>query len=279
MNIYEKISDFEDFLQIEKNLSKNTISAYLSDLHFFFEYIQNSDQNTLETIVAQYIEFLRNNMISSASIARKISAIKQFYKFNDIVINVHLPKISNNMQIVDYKIIVKILEDIEDIKLKAFLYLLFATGGRVSEVLSIKKNDIIECIKTQKLHFTIIGKGKKERVVFITSDTLEILKHFLSMSVQNDKQLYLFQSGLIAKPMTRQWAHKMLKQLCLKMNVEHLHPHSFRHAQAMMLLESGVDLISIKELLGHAHLSTTERYLQLHWKHLKEAIDKHPLNH
>lgn len=262
----DQLNQFEDFLIIEKNLSNNTIQAYVNDIMQF----QQS-----KVTPEEYMDMLFTKKLSHASIQRKMSAIKQFYKFQNIKLNIKLPKIQQTFKYTEYKDVIFALENCSNLQNKTFLYMLFATGARVSEALNLTLQQITPAIKNNELFFPLVGKGDKERIVFMTATTIDLLKEYIRIYSPSK---FLFESKRTHKPLTRQWAHKILSQLALKLNLEHIHPHSLRHAQAMMLLESGADLIAIKELLGHAHLSTTERYLQLHWKHLQEAIALHPLN-
>lgn len=270
---------FRQQMIIEKNLSNNTINAYIIDIKQFLLF-----QTEIDYIhrIQHYIDHLEQQRTSTASILRKFTAIKQYCKFLDIYIEANLPKMQQNTQFTHYQDIITLIQSAENIKAKAFLALMFATGGRISEILSIKLKTIQTCLLSQQSHFNIIGKGKKERVVFITEHVKTILDEYLQ--TRTDKNLYLFPSRTGLQHISRQWGFKIVQNASQQaynatgnINFSHIHPHSFRHAQAMMLLESGADLVSIQKILGHAHLSTTERYLKLHWSHLLDGISKHPL--
>lgn len=264
--MFEHLDAFEEFLVIEKNLSKNTIQSYISDLLQFKEFNDDAEK---------YLAHLHNKQLHPNSIKRKFSAIKQFFKFIELPFNIKLPKTQQNLKIVDHKQLLQMIEECEKIRDKAFLHLLLATGCRVSEALHITNRQMQQCIKNQESHFVIAGKGNKERVVFITLNSLNLLHQYQK---QEKTKKYLFESKT-GKPLTRQWAHKIIQQLAKKMNLEEtIHPHSFRHAQAMILLDAQVDLVTIQKILGHAHLQTTQIYLEMHFQQLQTAIKEHPLN-
>ncbi len=270
---------FRQQMIIEKNLSNNTINAYIIDIKQFLLFHPEIEYNQR---IQKYIDHLEQQRISTASSLRKFTAIKQYCKFLDIYIEANLPKLQQNTQFTHYNDIITLIQSAENIKAKAFLALMFATGGRISEILSIKLKTIQTCLLSTQSYFNIIGKGRKERVVFITEHVKSILDTYIQS--RTDKNPYLFHSRTGLNHISRQWGFKTVQQAALKAqqetcntNFAAIHPHSFRHAQAMMLLESGADLVSIQKILGHAHLSTTERYLKLHWSHLLDGIAKHPL--
>lgn len=273
------IKRFKQQMIIEKNLSNNTIQAYIIDIKQFLLFQPEIEYSQR---IQQYINHLEEQQTRATSILRKFTAIKQYCKFLDIYIEANLPKQQQNTQFTHYNDIITLVQSAENIKAKVFLALMFATGGRISEILSLKLKTVQLCLLSSQSHFNIIGKGKKERVVFITEHVKTILDEYIQG--RTDKNQYLFPSRAGLGHISRQWGFKIVQNASQQAynvtgnsNFLHIHPHSFRHAQAMMLLESGADLVSIQKILGHAHLSTTERYLKLHWSHLLEGISKHPL--
>lgn len=295
----KELQSFVQMLKIEKNLSNNSIEAYIRDIKQFLIFKEGLENKDVHDAAQMYLEKLQSEQVETSSILRKFSAIKQFYKFQDLYLNIRLPKANKPLKIVDYKQILKLLDYADNKRDKAFIYLLFATGARISEIVNLKLEQIEYCLKKRTGHFNLIGKGEKERVVFLTEDGMESLKDYLA--TRNDDSRYVFvnsrkitekDAGIDVvnqksvafrksvenldkpedKPLTRQWAFKMIDGLCKKANIPHLHPHDFRHAQAMLLLDAGTDLVSIQNILGHKHLSTTEKYLQLHWGHLVENV-------
>lgn len=305
----KELHSFIQMLKIEKNLSNNSIEAYIRDIKQFLIFKEFINEMNVHNAAQMYLEKLQSEQVETSSILRKFSAIKQFYKFQDLYLNMRLPKANKPLKIVDYKQILQLLDYVDNKRDKAFIYLLFATGARISEIVNLKLEQIEYCLKKRTGHFNLMGKGEKERVVFLTADGMDALNEYLS--TRNDDSKYVFinsrkiadkdsdinavNSGhlmskksvdkvnktgqldrsvdrIVDRPLTRQWAFKMIDGLCKKANVPHLHPHDFRHAQAMLLLDAGTDLVSIQNILGHKHLSTTEKYLQLHWGHLVENV-------
>lgn len=308
------LKKFRQQMVIEKNLSSNTVNAYISDIKQFLLFEQNLEYKER---AVEYMKKLEENKMKSASVLRKFTAIKQYCKFLDIYMEVQLPKIQSNVQITKYEDIVKMIKCARNAKEKAFLALMFVTGGRISEILSLKVQALQKCLNGNRAqnYFNIMGKGKKERIVFVTEEVKEILEEYLqersdasfnaiskkhteeneftdkrtigmskndinsikSHSITSDKNPYLFPARIKQSHISRQWGWDTVRRIAISLGMPEVHPHSFRHAQAMMLLESGADLISIQKILGHAHLSTTERYLKLHWGHLVDGMSKHPL--
>lgn len=177
----------------------------------------------------------------------------------------------------------------EGIRLNAMIHLLYASGLRVSELVSLKLADILTN-KTSKGEvrkiFSVLGKGNKERVIVINEQAvISIAKYLAIRDVFVNKAkprnlIYLFPSSALAGYMTRQNFAILLKSAALYagLNPEHISPHILRHSFASHLLEGGADLRVIQELLGHADISTTQIYTHLQTNHLKKALLYHPLN-
>lgn len=312
-NIFDQ---FEQHLVIERGLSFKTIEAYMSDLRQFQNYctqqhleikkdgaltpqslkdyqhqyeqlqheqLQNKQTQHYQMLAQNFITKLINNKQTVASVKRKACSIIQFYKFNNMNIKLHLPKGRSPLHLVDPQNIIALIKESKNIKTKAFLHLLLTTGCRVSEALSITNNLIAPCLQNQQLHLSILGKGGKERIVFLTPKTISLLNEYKATYPTTKFVFESHTKSHTKKPLTRQWAHKIIKQLCKNLSAkenftkDNIHPHSFRHAQALLLLESGADLLTIQKILGHRDLKTTQIYLEVNWNDLKKAIEKHPL--
>ena len=258
----DSLSLFEQMLIIEKNLSPNTVQAYMRDLIQFF---------SLECSPEEFLVHLEQTS-TIASIKRKFSALKQFCKFINIKLDISLPKTQTQLKLIDPQQLINIINNTTNLRDKTFLHILLATGCRVSECLKLTNNQIRECLINDQLYFTILGKGNKERTIFLTNKVLELIHEYRK---KYNTKTWVFENK--NKPLTRQWAHKIIKQLGVKLNIENVHPHSFRHGQALLLLESGVDLISIQKILGHSDLKSTQIYLNLHFDQLEQELVKHPL--
>ncbi len=303
----EFISQFLEMLLVERALSKNSILSYKRDLFDFQNYLAKqklSELNITTENIRDWIEYLASNDLQARSINRKISTIKSYYEFLisenhnvfNPVLNVDLPKYQNKLpEILSIDQIKSLLEHCsednspEGIRLNAMIHLLYASGLRVSELVSLKLADILTN-KTSKGEvrkiFSVLGKGNKERVIVINEQAvISIAKYLAIRDVFVNKAkprnlIYLFPSSALAGYMTRQNFAILLKSAALYagLNPEHISPHILRHSFASHLLEGGADLRVIQELLGHADISTTQIYTHLQTNHLKKALLHHPLN-
>lgn len=302
----EFISQFLEMLLAERGLSKNSILSYKRDLLDFQNYLAKQkllELNITAENVRNWIEHLANNDLQARSINRKISTIKSYYEFliseNHIKLNpalsVDLPKYQNKLpEILSIDEIKTLLEYCsqdntpEGLRLNAMIHLLYASGLRVSELVSLKLSDILgnKISGEVKKIFSVIGKGNKERIIVINEQAVNNLTKYLAIrdnfvNKANPKNLiYLFPSSSLFGYMTRQNFAILLKSAALyaSLNPEHISPHILRHSFASHLLEGGADLRVIQELLGHADISTTQIYTHLQTNHLKKALSHHPLS-
>lgn len=295
------ISQFLEMLLAERALSKNSILSYKRDLFDFQNYLAKqklSELNITTENIRDWIEYLASNDLQARSINRKVSTIKSYYEFLisenhtafNPVLNVDLPKYQNKLpEILSIDQIKSLLEHCsqdnspEGIRLNAMIHLLYASGLRVSELVSLKLADILTN-KTSKGEvrkiFSVLGKGNKERVIVINEQAvISIAKYLAIRDVFVNKAkprnlIYLFPSSALAGYMTRQNFAILLKSAALYagLNPEHISPHILRHSFASHLLEGGADLRVIQELLGHADISTTQIYTHLQTNHLKKSI-------
>ncbi|WP_040257542.1 site-specific tyrosine recombinase XerD [Rickettsia hoogstraalii] len=303
----EFISQFLEMLLAERALSKNSILSYKRDLFDFQNYLAKqrlSELNITTENIRDWIEYLASNDLQARSINRKISTIKSYYEFLisenhtafNPVLNVDLPKYQNKLpEILSIDQIKSLLEycsqdnSPEGIRLNAMIHLLYASGLRVSELVSLKLTDILTN-KTSKGEvrkiFSVLGKGNKERVIVINEQAVISIAKYLAIrdifvnKAKPKNLIYLFPSSALAGYMTRQNFAILLKSAALyaNLNPEHISPHILRHSFASHLLEGGADLRVIQELLGHADISTTQIYTHLQANHLKKALLHHPLN-
>ncbi|WP_218460468.1 site-specific tyrosine recombinase XerD [Rickettsia sp. TH2014] len=303
----EFISQFLEMLLAERALSKNSILSYKRDLFDFQNYLAKqrlSELNITTENVRDWIEYLASNDLQARSINRKISTIKSYYEFLisenhtafNPVLNVDLPKYQNKLpEILSIDQIKSLLKycsqdnSPEGIRLNAMIHLLYASGLRVSELVSLKLTDILTN-KTSKGEvrkiFSVLGKGSKERVIVINEQAVISIAKYLAIrdvfvnKAKPKNHIYLFPSSALAGYMTRQNFAILLKSAALyaNLNSEHISPHILRHSFASHLLEGGADLRVIQELLGHADISTTQIYTHLQTNHLKKVLLHHPLN-
>lgn len=269
------ISEYLTYLELELNYSTNTINSYDNDLTKFANYYEKKDLLKLNVKdIEKYINTLSE--LAPSTVSHNISTLKSFYsyfiKIDKITINpadaIKQPKLGKHLPIY---LTLDEIEKLLDIKIetpfdarnKAILELMYATGLRISETISLefKNIDLEDCI------VRVIGKGSKERIVPINDYAIKALKDYLENYryhlIKNNQNNYLFLNNH-GNIMTRQGVFKMLKNECLKKGIKkNISPHTIRHTFATHLLENGADLRIIQELLGHSDISTTQIYTHL----------------
>lgn len=285
--------DFINYCVFEKNLSNNSKLSYENDLNIYLHYLKKNNINSINQVkssdIEKFLEERNNKKDSVATIAHKLTTIKNFHKYlfitkrinKDISLNIARPKMKK--RIPDALTITEVdkLLDIElktvfDYRNKAMLELMYATGLRVSELVNLKVFDIdtVNCI----IH--IMGKGNKERIVPIGEYSMEYLFLYLEKRgelLKKNSCEYLFLNNH-GKQMTRQGFFKNLKIILQQKGLNpNIHPHTLRHSFATHLLNKGADLRSIQEMLGHSDISTTKIYTHISLDKVKEDYQKyHP---
>lgn len=278
---------FVEYLKSERNASLNTVQSYILDLKDFC-YLFDCTKKISEQDINIYLSKLNERELKTSSIKRKLSVLKQFFKFlyREELINydplqfIHQPKHKRPLpKIVDENVVTKLqyatrlFEYPENLRLELMLYLLYGSGLRVSELIALKRNAIID-----SKFIRIFGKGSKERIVPIASKVLPLAQEWTHVCKDSH---WLFPSVNNNKHITRQRVFQLLKQLAMFAGVEvkSISPHVLRHAFATHILDNGADLLSVKKMLGHQEISTTEIYTHVTRKKLKEVVNKyHPLS-
>ena len=295
----QKIEEWFVYLEVERGISSNTLRAYRSDLSQFVSFWGQIEQKepqiseSINRIVKRYVVSLFYKKISKASLARKISCLRslqQYLKTQDIRIKIDckLPRVERKLPVVlTVDEIFYLLDKVENEKLptkfpyrdKALFELIYATGARCAEITNIKTQDIDFADK----NIRILGKGKKERIVLFGEKAKLALEKYLKNERgalargKDEDYLFLNYSGKQLASRAVQRVFEMFRKL-LKVD-RNLTPHKLRHSFATHLLNQGVDLRIIKELLGHSSLSTTEIYTHVSSAELAKMCDeKHPLN-
>ena len=290
----------ENFLLIEKyleniatkqNLSKNTFLSYKNDIVQFFQHLKaNSIKEINELSVRKYVEFLYKNY-SVTSHCRKLSSLKAFYNFliekefitNNLFDGIEFPKFVRSIPKVlsEEKILKLIDKSYEDstqkgIRFTLMLEMLYGTGIRVSELVSLQVGDLADDLS----NIIILNKGSRQRVVPLISRVQIILKQYLdTLKLRNDNK-FLFPSRSKFGHITRNRFLQLIKELGIKVGIEkdYLSPHKIRHSFATNLLNRGVDLRVIQESLGHKDISTTQIYTHIKTKKLRKVLkEKHSL--
>lgn len=280
------VDEFIIELKYVKNYSVNTMDSYRSDLVKFQEYLGKVDLKNVSTSdVHNYIKKLSD--LKEKSLARKLSSIRMFYDF--MVKKNYLSK--SPMDGVEGPKIGKYLPDVLSIdevdrllnieptdnftfRNRCILELLYSTGLRISELVSLKLENIIldECF------VKVMGKGSKERIVPSNDVTTEYLEKYIKevrpemMKGVSTDALFLNNHG---KGLTRQAVFKMIKKRAQDIGLKKsISPHTLRHSFATHLLQNGADIRFIQELLGHAELGTTEIYTHVANETLKKDYDE-----
>lgn len=291
------IKEFQQYLVVEKNLSKNTLLAYTQDLKKYEEFIKKNNLNILQIKTEDIINFLKekqNQKISNRSLVRIITTLRQFYYFlllkdyikNNPTENIETPRIERNIP--DYLTVEEIqkfflvfdLENIYELRDRCIFEIMYASGLRISEVCNLKLSDIdfLEC------EIKITGKGNRQRIVPFGEPTSKILmkyinesRNFISKKSSAKNSEYLFISkkgGKLDRKSVWKFLQKYLARAGIFRNVS---PHTFRHSFATHMIQNNADLRIVQELLGHMDISTTQIYTHLDKKILKEAHKKyHP---
>ncbi|NVK22110.1 MAG: site-specific tyrosine recombinase XerD [Kangiellaceae bacterium] len=286
------IEQFCDQIWMEQGLSDATLSSYRTDLKLFSEWLANNHSSLMEcssSDIQAYLAFRYQKKYNSRSTARFLSSSRKFYQYllqnNRIKTNpteqIESPKIqppvpkSLSEAEVDQLLAQPDTETALGLRDKAMLELLYSSGLRISELISVEINQI----GFQQGVMRVIGKGNKERLVPIGEEALQSLTDYIRHGrpeLAKDKVVdWLFLSTR-AQKMTRQTFWHRIKQYSLKANInKHLSPHTLRHAFATHLLNHGADLRTLQMLLGHSDLSTTQIYTHVAKERLKQLHSKH----
>lgn len=298
------LEQFLEMMVAERGLAKNSLYAYKRDLLDFHEYLTkkkiHNPLNVETEDVRSFIIYLGEKSLSARSVARKISAIRNYYHFlisenitkNNpaelIVMPKYRPKLPGVLSVADIK---QLLEagshgsSPEDFRLLAMIHLLYASGLRVTEMVSLKLTNLSIDLSSGQInnHIHVKGKGGKERIVIINKQALEAIAKYLSLRqifISNKAGApYLFPSKSSTGFMTRQNFALLLKQAAINAGLDpsNISPHILRHSFASHLLAGGADLRVIQELLGHADIATTQIYTHLDVAHLEDTIKQfHP---
>ncbi|MDE6655735.1 MAG: site-specific tyrosine recombinase XerD [Anaeroplasmataceae bacterium] len=295
VSFYE-FSDFRYHLQTDKRLSANTISAYMTDLELYGEFLvkyQGLKDITFvtEDHINKYIASLKRADLSKQTISRKIIAIREFHKFlySEKIANtdpakfIDLPKPSKPLPVVLSKEEMnKMLESIETdtplgLRNKAMIETLYASGLRISELVGLSIADI----HLREKYIVVVGKGDKERMVPLGDMAVIALRNYIEkgrpfLSKKPGNTLFYNYQG---NPISRQSLYKYIVKLAQDNGIlKEISPHTIRHSFATHLLEGGTDLRIVQELLGHEDISTTQIYTHIDRLRLKEMYEHtHPL--
>lgn len=289
------IQEFIDYLGHEKGLATNTLESYSRDLKQYCGFLSEDTSQSLETAsqatIVAYLMHLRKQGKATATIARRLAALKAFYQFllrenyvtKDPTDELSSPKLERKLpKVLTVEEVEKLLAQPNTLSLtgkrdKAMLEVLYATGIRVSELVNLNIGDV----DLTEGFVRCIGKGSKERVVPMGEMAIAALRVYLDearpkiVSSSTEKALFVNHHG---KRLTRQGFWKIVKKYAAQAQIrKEITPHTFRHSFATHLLENGADIRAVQEMLGHADISTTQIYTHITKDRLKDVYAKsHP---
>lgn len=284
------IEKYLEYLKIQKNYSINTIEGYKEDIEFFKEFLDKNSYNFLEVEykdIRQFFNYMDNLKLSKNTISRKISSLRNFYKYlarnNYIKYNpFSLTKGPKKDKLLPKFLYYNELEEMFNVcdittfyglRDRLILEILYATGIRVGELEYMKIKDI----NLYENKIKILGKGNKERIVYFGEYTREILDLYLKQ--RTDKNEYLLINNHKER-LTSRGIRYILNKIIEKTSIEtKISPHMLRHTFATHMLNEGCDLLSVQELLGHESLRATQVYTHVTNDRLKDVYLKtHPRN-
>ena len=295
--MFDYLALFEQYLLVELGLADNTRAAYLRDLRLLQKALGMKESEALLSVsrrqLLAYLSQLKQAGRSASTIARKLASIKAFYRFltaeryirrdpaevlEAAQRGLHLPKFLS-VQEVDNLLNEPNLGTLEGYRDKTMLETLYATGMRVSELVSVP----VQNVDLKMQYLIVMGKGSKERMLPLGRTALKYLERYLHVvrpqllhgKPEAAKELFVTSWG---GAMTRQRVNELIEEYAKSAGItKRVTPHMLRHSFATHLLNNGTDLRVVQELLGHADISTTQIYTHLDMERLREVYDKtHP---
>lgn len=285
---------FLNYLIEEKKASENTVLSYGRDIRNFLLYLETLEIYALDqvskTTVISYLYQLQKEKKANATISRTMASLRAFFQFlkeqgqvtENPVQGLEKPAVKKKLpEILSLKNVELLLEqpsltEPKGIRDKAMLEVLYATGIRVTELVTLKKSDV-----SLSFEYITCNTHEKARVIPLGSKAIEALKRYMDKvrdaMIRNPQEEILF-VNCSGRPMTRQGFWKIIKAYAQKANIqEEITPHTLRHSFAYHLIENGADLQSVQEMLGHSDISTTQIYTKINQNKLKEVYAKaHP---
>lgn len=294
-------SYFNDYLAIQKNTSAHTIRSYKTTFKLFVKYLINNDKTNIKNIsledinrenVINFLNYLDNTFnISITTRNQRLAAIKSFCRY---IVYEDISNINNIQQIllvpikkgenrqIDFltkeqltiflnSISTNTRKGIRDYTLVSLMY---DSAVRVSEIINVKVNDLnLE----NNPSIMVYGKGKKYRTIPITNNTKDLLLKYINLEKLNNFS-YLFTGNKKDKATAKMISHVIEKYSKLSNLNKNIHPHSLRHTRAIHLLEAGVPLVYIRDILGHENITTTEIYAKVSLEMKRKALENVYIN-
>jgi|SRR5690625_4301984 len=292
--IERHVDEYITFLKIEKGLSPASLSSYKQDLKHYLMFLDEQGVTSLEEVdtdmLIGFIKYMTGKGLSSKTISRTQSTLRNFHQFllNQDVIQVNpaikLTAVRGEKKLPEYLTIEEmetLLATPDDspagMRDSTMMEVLYASGIRVSELISIKRPDV----NTEMGFIRVRGKGSKERIVPITDFVARQLDEYISsirprlLKTEDTEDLFITNRG---RGFTRQGLWKTIKKYELLSGInKNITPHTFRHSFATHLIENGADLRAVQEMLGHSDISTTQIYTQISASKIREMYKQfHP---
>ena len=295
------VTEFLEFLSVEKGASGNTIAAYRNDLGQLEDFIAGKKNGNLiqwplisQNQVMEYILHLKSQSYAEATVARKVAAVKSFFSFLQAegrlkanpTEQLASPKVGKMLpKPLSVQEIDELLEQPsrrstpEAKRDRAMLELMYATGLRVTELVSLDVSDVQ--LEGERPYVRLIGKGNRERQIPLLEQPVQELSEYIRFArprlvgERNETAVFVNRRG---ERLTRQGFWLILKGYALEAGIRgRVTPHTLRHSFATHMLRGGMDIHKVQELLGHANISTTQVYTQVSREHIREAYEKaHP---
>ena len=287
--------EFKLYIEVEKNFSKHTVSAYSSDILSFLIWLNNKSISDVSySTIREYLLYIQQFDYSKTTTARKIASLRTFYRFlyrekvieTNPAMGVHSPKRGKSLPAfltedeID-KILLSIkIDSPAGYRNRTILELLYATGMRISELSSLN----FEHLNLDENEIKVYGKGAKERIVLVSERAKKFLETYIKTVrylIFNDEKttdvspVFINKTGYRLQP---QSVRRAIKEVVDKIELpKHVTPHVFRHSFATKLLENGADLRIVQELLGHSSISNTQIYTHVSTERLKQSYNiAHP---
>ena len=285
------LQDFINYLHNVKKTSNNTELSYKRDLTKLVKYMEMQGIRDIQKVTAtglqSYILYLEKNNFAAATVSRNIASIKAFFHYlfkegyvsADISENLKAPKIEKKLpEILTTDEVNKLLDQpsgnsAKEIRDRAMLELLYATGIRVSELINLKITDV-----NLQVGYIVCGQSPKDRVVPFGTPAKMALTEYITTTREiflQDKSSDVLFTNCSGQPMSRQGFWKLIKYYAKKAGITaDITPHTLRHSFAAHLVENGADLRSVQEMLGHSDISTTQIYANMTQNKIREVYAK-----
>lgn len=289
------LENFIYYISVEKGLAPNTLESYQRDIKQFLDFLTrrgiSAPAEVKREMIVEYLSEFKDKGLANSTLSRNIASLRSFFYFliqensleENLAQQLESPRIEKKLpRILTSKEVDRLLsqpsaDKQNGVRDKAMLELLYASGIRVSELVSLNLNDF----NPEAGFLRCSGKGMKERIVPVGNLAINNVQYYLQhcrprlIKNRDEKSLFVNHHG---QRLTRQGFWKILKKYAHEARISgHITPHTLRHSFATHLLENGADLRSVQEMLGHSDISTTQIYTQVTRRRIREVYDKtHP---